>query len=96
MNDIQSVQLEEWLHASDEEREDLHRKWAVLNGDGKEIVEEIANLFKDECVYDINEVRTSHRNGEWTIEAFVDPDDYENLKNRQDIRFLGFKIVFKN
>lgn len=86
--------MEEWLHSSDEERADIHRGWNVNGGEGKDIVSEIAGYFKDECVYNVDKVGVANHNGQWVIEAFVEADDYDTLKDRKNVTFLGFKIVF--
>lgn len=86
--------LEDWLHASDQERIDIHETWNVEKDDGLEIVTAVANMFKDECVYDVSDVVVRHRLGKWVIGSFVSTDDYQNLKDRTNIEFLGFNIVF--
>jgi hypothetical protein len=89
------ITLEDWLHASDEERINYHENWAVENDDGLDIVTAVANMFKEECVYDVSDVVVHHRLGKWVIGAFVSTDDYQNLKDRSNIKFLGFNIAFE-
>lgn len=86
-------EFEFWLHASDEERANLHNGWSLDNDEGKEIVEAVANLLKEECVYNVDEVAVIKEDGEWKILAYAS-DDYDSLKARH-IDFLGFKLVFK-
>jgi len=87
---MSQLNIETWLHASDEEREDIHSTWDVNNGEGKEVAEEVANLLEKECVYDIHNVGITESNGQWQIQAYAG-DDYESLKDR-GIIFLGFKL----
>ena len=86
--------IENWMHASDEERAGLHATWDLDNNEGRDIVESVANLLKKECVYDVLEVTPVVSNGRWKILAYAG-SDYESLKDR-DIEFLGFKLMFKN
>ena len=86
--------VENWMHASDEEREQIHQGWNPVAGDGKKIVDEVAKLFKNECIYGIVEAEVTHDDDRWSIKAYFEPEDYENLKNRYNIEFLGFKINF--
>ena len=87
-------QLEEWLNATDDEREAAHAGWKVDQGEGKEVAIGIAALLKEECVYNVNEVDVRTDKGRWVIKAFVDSSDYVNLKNRYNISFLGFHVSF--
>ena len=91
-----STKLEEWMHASDEERNAMHAQWDLAANEGHGIVSEVANLFKDECIYNITGIGISKNNTHWVIDAYVSDDDFENLKNRYNIEFLGFKINFHN
>jgi hypothetical protein len=86
--------IENWMHASDHERTTLQQSWNISAGDGEDIANQVANLFKDECVYQVIKVGVSKTETDWCIDAFVSSDDYENLKDRYNIEFLGFKINF--
>lgn len=86
--------IENWMHATDEERNEMHANWNIAAGEGKEIAYKVAGLFKNECIYGIDEVDLANSNHKWSIEAYVSPEDYENLKDRYNIEFLGFKINF--
>jgi len=90
-----NISVEDWMHASDEEREKVRKSWDLEKGDGKEIVETVAGLFKDECVYNVAEVEVFQSDNEWLVGAYVDAQEYENLKDRTNIQFLGIKIAFK-
>jgi len=86
--------MENWLHATDDERETTHASWKVDTGEGKDIALGVATLLKEECVYNVGEIDVNTDSGRWIIHAFVDPDDYESLKNRTNIAFLGFRVAF--
>ncbi len=88
--------LENWMHASDSERNDLHSAWNVNNDEGKNIADSVAKLFADECIYNVQQVTLSKHDNKWVIKAYVESADYENLKNRYNIDFLGFKIDFND
>lgn len=89
-------EIENWMHATDEERDELIQNWNMDAGEGREVVSKVASLFKHECIYGIEEVDVSNNKGVWLIEAYVLPADYENLKDRYNIEFLGFKINFRD
>ena len=91
---MNTISLEDWFHSSDEERAEILQSWDIAQGDGAEIATEVANLFKDECVYNVKEVNVVNQDGLWLIEAFMKPEDYVNVKHRQGVEFLGFKIAF--
>jgi hypothetical protein len=93
---MNTISLEDWFHSSDEERAEILSSWDTTNGDGSEIVAEVANLFKDECVYNVKEINIVNKNGLWVIEAFMKPEDYANVRHRQNMEFLGFKIAFNS
>ncbi len=90
---MSEIDNESWMHASDDERAKIHAGWDVDNDEGREIVENVAELLKKECVYDVLEVEAIKSDGAWQILAYAGPD-YDSLKDR-DIDFLGFKLVFK-
>ena len=85
-------EFEYWLHATDEERATIHASWDVGNDEGKDIVESVAIMLKDECVYDVLDVAPIKFDGKWLLQGIADAD-YESLKNR-NIEFLGFKLTF--
>ena len=90
---MSKIDIDTWMLASDEEREDIHSQWDVENNEGKEVADEIAHLLRKECVYDVNDVSIIAVDGQWNIKATAD-SDYESLKDR-DIVFLGFKLLIK-
>lgn len=87
-------EIENWMHATDEERAEMQAKWNVSAGDGKKIVNKVAELFKNECIYRIEEVDIANNLDTLSIEAYVSPEDHENLMNRENVEFLGFRINF--
>ncbi len=91
---MSSISVEEWMNASDEERASIHKAWDLSKGEGKEIASTVASLFSKECVYNISEVGIQNLDGEWWIDACVVPDDYDNLKDRKNFEFLGFRVKF--
>ena len=93
---MSATDVENWMHASDEERTQTQTSWDIKNGDGKEIIDAVAALFKDECVYNVMEVAVDNSDTEWLIKCYVDEGDYETLKDRKNVQFLGFRIVFRN
>lgn len=90
------MNIDDWMHASDEERQSARQRWNTSNGDGQDIANHIASIFTEECVYDVTETRASIKDGKWVIETFSDNENYERLKVREDISFLGFDIVFNH
>ena len=90
------VDVENWMHFSDEERQELIKGWNIANGDGEEIITAVANLFRNECVYNIVSAAVGKHENRWVIDAYVEKSDYDNLKDRYNVGFLGFPIVFKN
>ncbi len=93
---MSSISVDEWMNSSDEERIRIHKSWNISQGEGKEIVSTVANLFSKECVYNISEVGILNHEGEWFIDACVVADDYDSLKDRKNFEFLGFKIKFSS
>jgi len=93
---MENNELDSWMHASDDERNSLQHAWNVEKGDGEGIAKKVSKLFKDECVYSILEVDISNKQENWEIEAFVGMDDFESLKNRYNIQFLGFSVNFND
>ncbi len=93
---MSSISIEEWMHSSDEERARMQKSWDASKGEGKEIASTVASLFSKECVYNISEVGILNNKGEWLIDACVVADDYENLKDRKNFEFLGFRVTFSN
>jgi len=93
---MSDADVENWMHSSDEERQDTIKTWDVAQGEGKEIVTAVSNLFKNECVYNVIKSGVGTANDKWVIDAYVEKSDYENLKDRYNVGFLGFPIVFKN
>lgn len=88
--------IDDWMHASNEDREETHNNWDVNNDEGKEIAHHVASIFTEECVYDVNETRANKQDGKWVIETFSDGNNYDTLKVRKNINFLGFDIVFNH
>lgn len=88
------INIEEWMHSSDEERVRIHKSWNTSRGEGKEIVSKVASLFGKECVYNISEAGILDNGGEWLIDAYVVAEDYDNLKDRKNVEFLGFRVKF--
>lgn len=93
---MSSISIEEWMHSSDEDRSRMHKGWDASKGEGMEIASTVANLFSKECVYNISEVGILNRDGEWLIDACVVADDYDNLKDRKNFEFLGFRVTFSS
>jgi len=93
---MSDVDVENWMHFSDEERQATMKNWDVSREDGKEIITAVANLFKNECVYNVIKSGVSTADGRWVIDAYVEKSDYESLKDRYNVGFLGFQIAFKN
>lgn len=93
---MSKIDLEEWLHSSDEERARIHQNWKINQGQGKEVIEEIAQLFKDECIYSVYEVDVITSGNTWQLLAYVREDDHSSLKDRENVEFLGFKVRFEN
>ena len=91
-----SLTIDDWMHASDEERTENIKSWNLNNNEGQEIANYIANIFTDECVYDVSKTRASIKDGQWVIETFSDNESYDTLKVRKNINFLGFDIVFSH
>jgi len=91
MNDVDN-----WMHASDDERAEVMRGWDVAKAEGREVANRVATLFKGECVYKVLETKVSARGGKWEIEAFSETEDYEMLINRKEMEFLGFSLVFRH
>ena len=90
------MSIDEWMHATDEERETAHQNWNVHNAEGQEIADHIAHLLTDECVYDILKTRAIIKDDRCAIETFSDNESYDILKKRENINFLGFDIVFSH
>ena len=93
---MSNINVDDWMHASNEERTEAMQNWDTVNNDGQEIVTRVATMFKGECVYKVLETKASVQDGKWIIEAFSETDDYETLKDRKSIEFLGFTIIFKH
>ena len=93
---MSEVTFEDWLERSDEEREQASQSWNLGGGEGRELANKAADLLKNECVYNLREVDTAECNGEWCIQAYMETFDYENLKDRETEKFLGFRISFHN
>lgn len=93
---MSDIDVEEWMHASDEERAAFQASWDIHNGEGQSVITTVASLFKDECVYSVAEVDIDNSTSKWLIKCYVDSTDYETLKNRKNVRFLGFPIEFHN
>ena len=93
---MSNVDVDNWMHASDDERAEAIQSWNTTSGEGQEIVNRVATLFKGECVYNVLETRASVQDNRWVIDAFSETDDYETLKERKNIDFLGFHIMFKH
>ncbi len=91
---MSSISIEEWMHSSDEERVRIHKSWDTSCGEGKEIASKVASLFSKECVYNISEVGILDHDGEWLMDAYVVAEDYDNLKDRKNVEFLGFRVTF--
>ena len=86
------MNIDDWMHATDEERESARLSWNISSGDGQGI----ASIFTEECVYNVAETRASIKDGKWVIETFSDNENYEILKVRENISFLGFDSVFNH
>lgn len=91
-----SMSIEEWMDSSDEERTQTHKSWDTSHGEGKAIASKVASLFGKECIYNIAEVGILDNNGEWLIDAYVVAEDYDNLKDRKNVEFLGFRVKFSS
>ncbi|NOZ37309.1 MAG: hypothetical protein GXP11_04430 [Gammaproteobacteria bacterium] len=90
------INIEEWMHSSDEERARIHKSWDTRHGEGREIATKVASLFGKECIYNISEVDILDQDGEWLIDAYVVAEDYDNLKDRKNVEFLGFRVKFSS
>jgi len=90
------ISVDDWMHASDDERAQSIQSWDTAKDEGREIAERVATMFIGECVYKVLETRTSIKDGKWVIDAFSETDDYETLKQRTSVVFLGFDIVFNH
>lgn len=93
---MSTLSLDDWMHASDDERETAIKNWDTSKDEGKDIVDRVATLFKKECVYNVLETKATVKDNHWVIEAFSETDDYETLKDRTNVEFLGFDIVFNH
>ena len=91
-----AMSIDDWMHATNEEREHAQKDWIINNGDGQDIANHVASIFTKECVYDVAETRASTKDGQWVIETFSDDENYETLKVRKNINFLGFDVVFNH
>ena len=85
--------IENWMHATDEERINTLAGWDVENDEGRDVVDDVAALLLKECVYDVLRTEVVKTDGCWRVLAYAD-SDYDSLKDR-DIDFLGFKLVFR-
>ena len=90
---MSALDIENWMHATDEERLSTLSTWDVDKDEGKDVAEDVAALLIRECVYDVLRSEVIKTDGQWQILAYAD-SDYDSLKER-DIDFLGFKLVFK-
>ncbi|VAX14178.1 hypothetical protein MNBD_GAMMA24-2662 [hydrothermal vent metagenome] len=93
---MSSITIEEWMHSSDEERARTHKSWDTRLGEGREIASKVASLFGKECIYNISTVDILDNDGEWLIDACVVAEDYDNLKDRKNVEFLGFRVKFSS
>ncbi len=93
---MSSINIEEWMLSSDEERVQIHKSWNTRHGEGKDIAAKVASLFGKECIYNIAEVDILDQDGEWLIDAYVVAEDYDNLKDRKNVEFLGFRVKFSS
>lgn len=93
---MSNVDVDNWMHASDDERTNAIQSWNINSGEGEEIVNRVATLFKGECVYKVLETKALPEDNKWIIEAFSEADDFEVLTKRENIEFLGFHIKFKH
>ena len=90
---MSALEIENWMHATDDERLSTLSNWDVDKNEGKDVAEDVAALLIRECVYDVLRSEVIKTDGKWQILAYAD-SDYDSLKER-DINFLGFKLVFK-
>ena len=90
---MSALDIENWMHATDEERLSTLSTWDVDKNEGRDVAEDVAALLIRECVYDVLRSEVIKTDGQWQILAYAD-SDYDSLKER-DIDFLGFKLVFK-
>ena len=90
---MSELDIENWMHATDEERFTTLAGWDVESDEGKDVVDDVAALLLKECVYDVLHTEVAKTDGCWQILAYAD-SDYDSLKDR-DIDFLGFKLAFK-
>ena len=91
-----SMSIDDWMHATNEERENAQKSWNINNSDGQDIANHVASIFTEECVYDVSETRASIKDSKWVIETFSGNESYDTLKVRKNINFLGFDIVFSH
>lgn len=57
--------IENWMHASDEERISTLAGWDVYNDEGKDVVDDVASLLIKECVYDVLSTDVVKTGGKW-------------------------------
>lgn len=88
--------LESWMHASEEERIQMQQGWNTDSNDGENIASAIANLFADECVYNVVRVKPVLIDRRWQLNAYVEAGDFDTLKDRYNVEFLGLKVNFSH
>ena len=50
---MSALDIENWMHATDEERSSTLSAWDVDKDEGKDFAEDVAALLIRECVYDV-------------------------------------------
>ena len=89
-----SISFEEWLHASDAERDAYMESWRQAPEEGREIVAAVAELFQRECIYEVDAASADTDDSGWIIHAYINPDDYALLRQRKPGKFLGIPVRF--
>ncbi|MDZ7750442.1 MAG: hypothetical protein U5S82_02010 [Gammaproteobacteria bacterium] len=91
---MESISFEQWLHASDAERNAILAQWQSDPEAGRSIVAAVARLFQKECIYEVNAAEIAREGASWLINAYIDTDDYALLSKRKLVKFLGIPIRF--
>ena len=50
---MSGLDVENWMHATDEERLSIFSAWDVDKGEAKDVAEDVAALLIRQCVYDV-------------------------------------------
>ena len=89
-----TISFEQWLHASDDERQAALAAWEAEPEAGRAIVTAVAVLFQRECIYEVEAAEAATDGGRWVINAFLGPDEFALLSGRKPTSFLGVPVRF--